>query len=126
MTPVFVLSMNGTKLMPTTRLGRVRHLLKDGKAEIACRKPFTIRLLYPSTEYVQYLELGVDSGYENVGLSLKTERRELMSSELRSWQTKNPAMTTAAHTGEHAGTGSATASRASTTGNARKDGSRHR
>ena len=81
MTPVFVLSMNGTKLMPTTRLGRVRHLLKDGKAEIACRKPFTIRLLYPSTEYVQYLELGVDSGYENVGLSLKTERRELMSSE---------------------------------------------
>ena len=30
-----VLSKNGERLMPTIRLGKVRHLLKDGKAEKA-------------------------------------------------------------------------------------------
>lgn len=63
------------------RFRHVRHLLKNGKAEIVRRRPFTIRLLYPSTEYVQELELTIDSGYEYAGLSLKTERRELMSQE---------------------------------------------
>lgn len=29
-----VLSKNGERLMPTIRLGKVRHLLKDGKAKI--------------------------------------------------------------------------------------------
>ena len=33
-TCVCVLSNNGERLMPTIRLGKVRHLLKDGKAKI--------------------------------------------------------------------------------------------
>lgn len=51
------------------RFRHVRHLLKNGKAEIVRRRPFTIRLLYPSTEYVQELELTIDSGYEYAGAS---------------------------------------------------------
>lgn len=43
-TCVCVLSNNGERLMPTIRLGRVRHLLKDGKAKIIKHHPFTIQL----------------------------------------------------------------------------------
>ena len=38
-----VLSKNGERLMPTIRLGKVRHLLKDGKAKIIKHHPFTKR-----------------------------------------------------------------------------------
>lgn len=41
-----VFSKNGERLMPTIRLGKVRHLLKDGKAKIVKHHPFTIQLLY--------------------------------------------------------------------------------
>lgn len=34
--------------MPTFRLGKVRRLLKDGKAKIVKHHPFTIQLLYDS------------------------------------------------------------------------------
>ena len=35
-TCVCVLSNNGERLMPTIRLGRVRHLLEDGKVDNFC------------------------------------------------------------------------------------------
>jgi hypothetical protein len=31
--------------------GKVRHLLKDGKAKVAKLEPFAIQLLFESTEY---------------------------------------------------------------------------
>ena len=43
-TCVCVLSNSGERLMPTFRLGKVRHLLKDGKAKIVKHHPFTIQL----------------------------------------------------------------------------------
>ena len=39
---VYVLNKGGLPLMPTRKLGKVRHLLKDGKAEIVKYSPFTI------------------------------------------------------------------------------------
>ena len=45
--------------MPTTRFRHVLLLLKDNLAKIVNRHPFTIQLLYESTEYVQDLELTV-------------------------------------------------------------------
>ena len=39
---VYVLSKEGTPLMPTKRHGKVRHLLKQGKAKVVKRTPFTI------------------------------------------------------------------------------------
>ena len=81
MEPVFVISNTGKKLMPTFRFGKVRHLLKDGKAKITVYSPFTIQLLYETPENVQELELTIDSGYENVGISLKSEKREYLLQE---------------------------------------------
>ena len=81
MSVVYVLSMNGNRLMPTSRCGHVRHLLKDGKAKIVSRHPFTVQLLYESGEYTQPLEIGVDSGYVHVGVSVKSERREFFSAQ---------------------------------------------
>lgn len=88
---VYVLDKNGTPLMPTKRYGKVRHLLKDKKAEIVHYEPFTIRLLYDSTTYTQSVTLGVDAGSKHVGLSASTEKKELYAAEitLRTDITKN-------------------------------------
>lgn len=50
---VYVLSKDGKPLMPTERHGKVRRLLKEKKAKVVNRTPFTIQLLYDSTEFVQ-------------------------------------------------------------------------
>ena len=79
---VYVISQNGQPLMPTDRHGKVRHLLKDGKAKVVKRCPFTIQLLYESTEYRQDITLGVDAGSKHIGLSATTESKELYASEI--------------------------------------------
>lgn len=76
MSVVFVLSKNGERLMPTTRLGKVRHMLKDGRAVIYSRKLFTVQLTYDTTSYVQPIEVCEDTGYLHIGLSVKSEARE--------------------------------------------------
>lgn len=43
---VYVLNKDGKPLMPTTRSGRVRRLLKSYKAIIVNYQPFTIKLTY--------------------------------------------------------------------------------
>ena len=55
-TCVCVLSNSGERLMPTFRLGKVRRLLKDGKAKIVKHHPFTIQLLYDSKTNTQPIE----------------------------------------------------------------------
>ena len=56
-TCVCVLSNSGERLMPTIRLGKVRRLLKDGKAKIIKHHPFTIQLLYDSETNIQPIEI---------------------------------------------------------------------
>ena len=63
---VYVVSKSGKPLMPTKRLGKVRRLLKSGKAKVFRYEPFTIQLLYETTEYTQDVTLGVDAGDESV------------------------------------------------------------
>lgn len=63
MTAVYVISADGQKLMPTLRNGKVRHLLKEGKAKICKYRPFTIQLTYDTPNQVQPIEIGMDSGY---------------------------------------------------------------
>ena len=79
---VYVLSENGQPLMPTKRYGKIRHLLKDGKAKVVNRCPFTIQLLYQTTTYTQTLELGVDAGSKTIGLSVSAEEKEYFSGEV--------------------------------------------
>ena len=81
MSAVYIISKSGERLMPTVRYGHVRHLLKDGKAVVFSRHPFTIQLTYDTSEFVQPMEIGVDSGYEHVGVSVKSAKREYLSAQ---------------------------------------------
>ena len=78
---VFVISKNGERLMPTIRYGKVRHLLKEGKAIIYSRKPFAIQLTYDVTSHNQPIEICVDTGYQHIGVSVKSESREYVSAQ---------------------------------------------
>lgn len=78
---VFIISKNGERLMPTVRVGHIRHLLKDGKAKIVKHEPFTVQLLYDSKTFVQDMEICVDSGSEHVGVSVKSATREYVSAQ---------------------------------------------
>lgn len=79
---VYVISKNGQPLMPTCRHGKVRHLLKDGKAKVIKRCPFTIQLLYETTEFTQPVTLGIDAGSKHIGISATTENKELYAAEV--------------------------------------------
>jgi hypothetical protein len=79
---VYVQDINGNPLMPTTRHGKVRRLLKNNKAVVVNLCPFTIRLTYETTNYKQEITLGVDTGTKHVGLSATTKSKELYSSEV--------------------------------------------
>ena len=73
----YVLNKDGLPLMPTHKLGKVRHLLKDGNAEIVKDSPFTIQLKYECENHIQPVTLGVDAGSKHIGLSASTEKIEL-------------------------------------------------
>lgn len=79
---VYVQDIDGSPLMPTTRHGKVRRLLKSKKATVVNLCPFTIRLLYDTTGYKQEITLGVDTGTKHVGLSATTKSKELYASEV--------------------------------------------
>ena len=80
---VYILSKNGTPIMPTKNHAKVRLLLKHGKAKVVKRTPFTIRLLATSKTYKQDITLGVDAGSKHVGLSATTSKQELFVAELQ-------------------------------------------
>lgn len=79
---VYVLNKDGLPLMPTHKLGKVRHLLKDGKAKVVKRSPFTIQLNYDCGNHTQSITLGVDAGSEHIGLSASTKKQELYCSDV--------------------------------------------
>ena len=90
MTLVYVLNKNKKPLMPC-KPAKARKLLKNKKAKVINREPFTIQLLYYSTGYKQKITLGVDAGSRFVGLSATTNEKELYAStvELRNDVSKN-------------------------------------
>lgn len=79
---IYVLDINSNPLMPTKRYGKVRILLKQKKARVVKREPFTIQLLYKTTNYKQDINLGVDAGSKHMGLSATTSKEELYSGEV--------------------------------------------
>jgi len=78
---VYVLNKHGEPLMPC-KPSKARKLLKDGKAKVVRKEPFTIQLLYGSSGYKQPITLGVDAGSKTVGLSATTKKKELFASEV--------------------------------------------
>jgi len=79
---VYVLNRYGKPLMPTTRYGRVRRLLRKGLAVVVDYRPFTIQLTYDTPNGVQEVSLGVDAGTKHVGLSATTKKKVLFEAEL--------------------------------------------
>lgn len=79
---VYVQDIDGKPMMPTTRHGKVRRLLKDNKAVVINTCPFTIKLTYKTSDYKQEIVLGVDAGTKHVGLSATTKSKELYSGEV--------------------------------------------
>lgn len=79
---VYVLNKNGQPLMPTERHGKVRRMLRDGKAHVVRLAPFTIQLDYSSGEIIQEVSLGIDAGSKHIGVSATTEKEELLSMQV--------------------------------------------
>lgn len=80
---VYVISKDGQPLMPTSRFGKVRRLLKNKKAKAVSRCPFTIKLLYePESLVVQEVILGQDTGSKHVGTACVANDKVLYQSEV--------------------------------------------
>ena len=75
---VYVISINGEVLMPC-KPAKARKLLKRKRAIIVKLHPFTIQLTFECENKVQEVELGIDSGYQNIGFSCLTANKELAS-----------------------------------------------
>lgn len=70
-------------VMPTTRFGKVRRLLKDKKAKVVRSCPFTIKLFYkPESLIVQEVVLGQDTGSKHVGTACVADDKVLYQSEI--------------------------------------------
>lgn len=79
---VYVLNKDGQPLMPTSRHGKVRRLLKSGQAKVIRRCPFTIQLMYESTTHTQPVSLGIDAGSKHIGVSATTETKVLYEADV--------------------------------------------
>ena len=77
---VYVINKHGKPLMPC-KPRKARILLRDGKAKVIKREPFTIQLLYGSSGYRQKISLGIDAGSKRVSVSATTEKKELYASQ---------------------------------------------
>ena len=78
---VYVLNKDGKPLMPC-KPAKARHLLRNKKAKVVSRKPFTIQLNWDCENNTQPIKLGIDAGYLHVGFSAITDTKELISGEL--------------------------------------------
>jgi len=79
----YVLNIHGNPLMPMSSFKRVRKLLKNSKAKVVSREPFTIKLLYePKTKVVQPITLGIDTGSSKVGVAAVANDKVVYASEV--------------------------------------------
>lgn len=78
---VYVLNIEGKPLMPCKE-AKARKLLKQNKAKVHKREPFTIQLLFVCENQTQDITLGVDAGSKHIGLSATTEKKELYSADV--------------------------------------------
>ena len=77
---VFVVDKNSIPLMPTSP-AHARRLLKSQKAVVLTHHPFTIKLIYREGGITQPVEYKCDTGYAHIGVSVCTEKRELVNAQ---------------------------------------------
>lgn len=78
---VYVLNTEKKPLMPCKE-AKARKLLKQNKAKIYKKEPFTIQLLFICENQTQDIALGVDAGSKHIGLSATTEEKELYAADI--------------------------------------------
>ena len=78
---VYVLNIEGKPLMPCKE-AKARKLLKENKAKIYKKEPFTIQLLFVCENQTQDITLGVDAGSKHIGLSATTKEKELYAADI--------------------------------------------
>ena len=74
---VYVISQNNEPFMPCANV-IARLLLKQGKAKVKRREPFTIKLKYETSSYTQDLTLGVDTGSGTIGTAVANDKGEII------------------------------------------------
>ena len=74
---VYVISQNNEPLMPCSNT-IARLLLKQSKAKVKKREPFTIKLTYETTRYTQNLTLGVDTGSGTIGTAVSRNNGDIV------------------------------------------------
>lgn len=74
---VYVISKDGNPLMSCCNV-IARLLLKQGKAQVKKREPFTIKLNYETTNYLQNLTLGVDTGSRTIGTAVSNDNGDIL------------------------------------------------
>lgn len=85
---IYVIGLNGIGLAPTTPR-KARLLLKNGRARIAFRQPFTIQLTYKTgCAHPKEMVIGIDTGSQHIGAGIISKETEQVVSkeeyELRS------------------------------------------
>ena len=78
---VYVLNKNNKPLMPCKE-AKARKLLRDNKAKVVNKLPFTIQLLWDCEENTQEVNLGVDAGSKHIGLSATTKDKVLFEADV--------------------------------------------
>lgn len=78
---VYVINKNGRKLMPC-KPAKARHLLRNGRAHVVNRSPFTIQLNWDCEENVQEVTLGIDKGSKVTGFCCVGNGQILMSGQI--------------------------------------------
>ena len=78
---VYVVNKNGNPLMPC-KPAKARKLLRDGKAKVINRSPFTIQLMWDCEENVQPITIGIDKGSHVTGISCVANGKILLSAEI--------------------------------------------
>ena len=79
--PAFTVDKYGRPGMPTFNVKKIRKLLKSGKAEVFCYRPFTVKLLYADSLDTQPVELCIDAGDRHIGISVKSEKHEFVHAQ---------------------------------------------
>lgn len=74
---VFVKNIDGKPLMPCTP-AKARKLLRDGKAKVIKRRPFTIQLNWQCEGYTQAVTIGIDKGSHKTGFCVTANGKILL------------------------------------------------
>src|SRR5574344_589672 len=74
---VYVINYDNQPLMPCSNV-IARLLLKQGKAKVKRKTPFTIKLTYQTDNYTQNLTLGIDTGSSKIGSAVVKENGDIV------------------------------------------------